>query len=910
MIEKYMDMIRNPSDEARGYTRWWWYGCAVTPEGIERQLEIIREAGMGGVEIQILYPINRDDREKGIRNIPYFSPEFFEILQFTADKCKELGLKMDLTLGSSWPFGGPVIPEELAMQCAIPYQLDVHGPCKYQQDLTTRIVGDVSAAAMGKMEKASMLSETVVNITDRFVPKYLFCWPWGTQLEPITIPEGDWKLVFFVIHRYRQMVGKPAPNAEGYVMDHCSREAADCFFSNMGQPIVDRLGRGSIQSFFCDSIECDGHNWSGVLLKEFRERRGYDLAPYIYALWGSMGEVTPYIRYDYFLTMSELTLENFFDYFTRWCGQNGSMSRTQAHGTWGDILKAYASADIPEGETFGEHDKLECNTIHRRLASSAGHLYGKNIISCETFTWLKVPRFMETLEQMKAAVDAVFLDGMNMIVNHGFPYSPGDGSRGWPFYASSHICNTNPWWPFYKHLARYIQRVSAMLRTGKNHAEVGIYLPQADIWSDNALSDLHLAMKLEEHIGRDTADAINKAGYWFDYLNDEALTKLGNIQDGGICVEENLYKVILLIGCTRLPGDTACRLIKFVEQGGILIAAEQRPYLGCGFVDHERRDAEIDNKMQGIFKGEGWNCIGRGKTVIASDRHAGLLGRLREVLRPDVLVEKCDQVGYVHRVDGDCHIYFTANISSNACRCELTFKNRNTGFRIMGGEDCREYRAAACTKADGAVRVSLDYEPFQSFFILFSPELAWEDVRCRIPADEVMEMEITGWTLKVPEKEVEILMEQPAGWETVEALRYYAGEGIYESTFQWNEEISQSGQVFLNLSRVNCAAEVWVNGQHCGDIWKAPYHIQVKEALVKGVNRLRIKAVNTLINEAIDPSRPETLEPVVIDQWPYFGNVMNEIRKVRFFNTREREKISCPQPSGISGRVWLSVVPT
>ena len=80
-----------------------------------------------------------------------------------------------------------------------------------------------------------------------------------------------------------------------------------------------------------------------------------------------------------------------------------------------------------------------------RLAASAGHVYGRNIVSNETFTWLKRPRFTETLEEMKAAVDAVFCDGMNMIVNHGYAYSPEKaGRRGWPFYASTHINHTTP----------------------------------------------------------------------------------------------------------------------------------------------------------------------------------------------------------------------------------------------------------------------------------------------------------------------------------------------------------------------------------------------------------------------------------------------------------------------------------
>jgi hypothetical protein len=89
--------------------------------------------------------------------------------------------------------------------------------------------------------------------------------------------------------------------------------------------------------------------------------------------------------------MSELTIENFFDPLTDFAHKQGTLSRIQAHGTWGDILRVYAAADIPEGETFGDHRTLRVNTIHRRLASSAAHLYGRKLISNETFTWLKRP---------------------------------------------------------------------------------------------------------------------------------------------------------------------------------------------------------------------------------------------------------------------------------------------------------------------------------------------------------------------------------------------------------------------------------------------------------------------------------------------------------------------------------------
>ncbi len=65
---------------------------------------------------------------------------------------------------------------------------------------------------------------------------------------------------------------------------------------------------------------------------------------------------------------------------------------------------------------------------------------------------------------MKPATDAVLLDGLNHIVNHGYSYSPPEaGEPGWAFYASTEANHTNTWWRHYPHLARYVQRTCALL---------------------------------------------------------------------------------------------------------------------------------------------------------------------------------------------------------------------------------------------------------------------------------------------------------------------------------------------------------------------------------------------------------------------------------------------------------------
>jgi hypothetical protein len=97
----------NPPDDARIMMRWWWFGPAVTKPELERELRAMKEGGIGGVEVQPVYPLALDDRASGLRNLPYLSDDFIEALRFAALKAHELGLRVDITLGSGWPYGGP-----------------------------------------------------------------------------------------------------------------------------------------------------------------------------------------------------------------------------------------------------------------------------------------------------------------------------------------------------------------------------------------------------------------------------------------------------------------------------------------------------------------------------------------------------------------------------------------------------------------------------------------------------------------------------------------------------------------------------------------------------------------------------------------------------------------------------------
>src|SRR3954469_15667610 len=102
--------FEHPPDDARIMMRWWWFGPAVTKRELEREMRLMKEAGIGGFEVQATYPLSPDDPNVGLKNFSYLSDEFIEALRFTSLKARELGLRMDLTLGSGWPYGGPSVP--------------------------------------------------------------------------------------------------------------------------------------------------------------------------------------------------------------------------------------------------------------------------------------------------------------------------------------------------------------------------------------------------------------------------------------------------------------------------------------------------------------------------------------------------------------------------------------------------------------------------------------------------------------------------------------------------------------------------------------------------------------------------------------------------------------------------------
>lgn len=94
--------FQNPDSRYRPFVRWWWNGDRVEAEELVRELHILKDAGVGGVEINpISFPYGAD--AMGTKPLKWLSDEWIDMLKVVFDEAGRLGMTCDLIIGSGWP---------------------------------------------------------------------------------------------------------------------------------------------------------------------------------------------------------------------------------------------------------------------------------------------------------------------------------------------------------------------------------------------------------------------------------------------------------------------------------------------------------------------------------------------------------------------------------------------------------------------------------------------------------------------------------------------------------------------------------------------------------------------------------------------------------------------------------------
>jgi len=92
-----------------------------------------------------------------------------------------------------------------------------------------------------------------------------------------------------------------------------------------------------------------------------------------------------------------------------------------------------------------------------------------------------------------------------------------------------------------------------------------------------------------------------------------------------------------------------------------------------------------------------------------------------------------------------------------------------------------------------------------------------------------------------------------------EGVKYFSGIASYHNTFDVGaDQIGPDKRIVLDLGQVRFVAEVYVNGQSQGILWKPPFQIDITGAVKAGTNRLVVEVANTWSNRLVgDAQSPE-----------------------------------------------------
>ncbi len=82
-------LFKNPPLYYHPFVRWWWNGNKVEAKELVRELRLLKDAGIGGVEINpVEFPTRFEGDDMGKPSLKWLSDEWIDMLKMVFDEAK------------------------------------------------------------------------------------------------------------------------------------------------------------------------------------------------------------------------------------------------------------------------------------------------------------------------------------------------------------------------------------------------------------------------------------------------------------------------------------------------------------------------------------------------------------------------------------------------------------------------------------------------------------------------------------------------------------------------------------------------------------------------------------------------------------------------------------------------------
>jgi hypothetical protein len=591
------------------------------------------------------------------------------------------------------------------------------------------------------------------------------------------------------------------------------------------------------------------------MIAEFTKRRGYDMRPWLPVLTGRVvesAEASDRFLWDFRRTIADMTAENHYDQLTDILKERGMARYSESHESGrafiADGMEVKRGAAIPMSAMWtqlpGVNNEQYGYNADIRESASVAHIYGQNLVAAESLTassgaWSWSP------ETLKPTADKELAMGLNRFVIHTSVHQPvndkipGLGLGPYGQWFTRH----ETWAELAKPWTTYLARSSYMLQQGKFTADVVYFYGE-----DSNLTALFRASSPEV-----------PAGYNFDYVNADALTRLLTVQNGRITTPSGMsYRVLALDANSRHMSLPVLKKIRDLVNAGAVVVGP-KPTDSPSLSDDQ---AEFQTIAGQVFaSGTGEHAYGKGK-VYAGQTLAEALPAL--AIKPDFEYTKPHDdtnLLFVHRKLPTGEVYWVDNRNNREESLEATFRVQGKAAELWHA-DTGKIEPASYRIVDGRTTVPLDLDPWGAVFVVFRKAAATPSRTLRKRSETEVATVEGAWSVGFqPDRgaPAKITLAKLSSWSdnADEGVKYFSGTGTYTKTVQAPAAWFKTGaRLWLDLGDVKNLAQVSVNDAALGIVWEPPFRVDVTGAMKPGANALVVKVTNLWVDRLIGDLQP------------------------------------------------------
>ena len=720
-------------------------------------------------------------------------------------------------------------------------------------------------------------------------------------------PKGRWQVIRFGYTSTGVMVDPASPEGLGLEVDKMDTAALNVHINSYARKLVEAAGKfkgNTLKFFIMDSWEAQFQTWSKDFAKEFKNRRGYTIQPWIPVLCGeTVGntQLSEAFLFDFRKTIADLLDQNFYKHFAELSHRNQMEYHGEAiYGGWGayppmDALKSNEYIDMPMTEFWAganSNNLLDYQPANRAVTTmptSSALAFNKQIIGSEAYTGNA--HYSEAPGDLKPYGDAAFCSGVNQIILHSYVHQPFDQKPGMTLGKfGGHYNRNNPVWEFNQDWLKYQSRVQYILQKGEPVVDVLFYTGDELPWfyTKSFVNDLPYGIR---------PNACN-----IDLLNHKIKITDGKLSLGG----NQLFSMLLLHNSTKMEFSTLKRIAGLVKAGAVVYGPKPLEMLSVTDLKHE---VAAFNQLAGEVWGKtSENSYGKGK-MFSGKPLAEVIKQLNVI--PDLTTNMQDakEIMYIHKKLVDMDIYFVFNQQNRALNRELLFRVAGKTPEIWNAENGAITKPAIYSMEKNQTRIPVSFKPFESKIFVFKnevpllfihqvslagkeifplPQLA--DTSLQIPQAFIKQgkfsivSELSGdYTFKTNEnKVIRINLTQPKIVDLVNAkinieffpitgeviqpvevtklksftefdnpaIKYFAGKAKYTINFIAPDFVSGNDSILLDLGYLSATSEVILNGKLLAYPWQSNTRLLVS-GLLKPENKLEISVANVCRNRFI-----------------------------------------------------------